>query len=756
MSAAGLRSVRRLVVVAGLCALAGPAPGARAGAPVVLPHPILFVTQFPIGQDFATIGSVFANHQASLQQVGRGGDLYLRYPDGALRNLTAEAGYGESGFQGAGSIAVRNPAVHWNGARAVFSMVVGAPTEQYLWETYFWQLYEVTGLGVGQTAVITLVPNQPSDANHVMPAYGTDGRILFVSDRPRGGEPHLYPQLDEYESTPTPTGLWSLDPATGDLRLLQHSPSGSFWPTVDRFGRVVFTRWDHLQRDQQADADALDGDTYGTFNWSDEGAAAIPLPERDEVFPEPRPERTDLLAGTNLEGHTSNHFFPWQVNEDGTEEEILSHLGRHELHEYFNRSLNDDPNLAEFIAAVSGRVNPNSIGNLLQIREHALTAGTYLGVDAPEFETHAAGQVIALPSPPGQPADLAVVSYLTHPATRTVVPDGQPPPAGHSGHYRNPLPLSDGRIVAAHTPETRAAANDGTRAFPEARYDFRLKVLLPGPGGYLVAGAALTPGISETISFWDPDVLVSYSGELWELDPVEVRPRPVPPRRTAVLPAPEAAVFLQEGVDPSALRADLESRGLALLSSRNVTSRDGLDRQQPFNLQVPGGESTVGAPGQVYAAAHLQLYQADQIRGMGGVADPSPGRRVLAQPLHDPAAVAMNPPNPSGPPASVAVALDGSAAAFVPVRRALAWQVTDPAGTPVVRERYWITFQPGEIRACDGCHGVNSTNQAGEPPSANPPEALRQLLRHWKDASGAIFSDGFESGDASAWSATVF
>ena len=37
-------------------------------------------------------------------------------------------------------------------------------------------------------------------------------------------------------------------------------------------------------------------------------------------------------------------------------------------------------------------------------------------------------------------------------------------------------------------------------------------------------------------------------------------------------------------------------------------------------------------------------------------------------------------------------------AAFVPARRAMTWQLTDPAGAPVVRERYWLTFQPGEIR----------------------------------------------------------
>jgi hypothetical protein len=45
-----------------------------------------------------------------------------------------------------------------------------------------------------------------------------------------------------------------------------------------------------------------------------------------------------------------NQFFPWQVNEDGTEEETLNHVGRHELGEYFNLSLTDDPNLIEFIA----------------------------------------------------------------------------------------------------------------------------------------------------------------------------------------------------------------------------------------------------------------------------------------------------------------------------------------------------------------------------------------------------------------------
>jgi hypothetical protein len=113
-------------------------------------YPILFATQIPIRDDFVTIGSTFGNHEPSMQQAARGGDLYIRYPNGVLKNLTQLAGYGSAGeFQDDDSIAVRDPAVHWDGNKAIFSMVIGAPEQQYQWETYYWQLYEVTGLGQG-------------------------------------------------------------------------------------------------------------------------------------------------------------------------------------------------------------------------------------------------------------------------------------------------------------------------------------------------------------------------------------------------------------------------------------------------------------------------------------------------------------------------------------------------------------------------------------------------------------------------------
>ncbi len=161
----------------------------------------------------------------------------------------------------------------------------------------------------------------------------------------------------------------------------------------------------------------------------------------------------------------------------------------------------------------------------------------------------------------------------------------------------------------------------------------------------------------------------------------------------------------------------------------------------------------MGAGGVVYDVSHLQIFEARQLRGIGGMASPNSGRRVLARPVDDPAI--DHPPAPGAPSGGVAVAADGSVAAFVPTRRALSWQLTAPDQEPVVRERYWLTFQPGEIRVCASCHGLNSADQADQGEPQNPPEALRQLLQHWRGSFLEIFADGFESGELDAWTSSV-
>lgn len=695
-------------------------------------NPILYVTQVPVS-GFATRTTTFGNHHASAQAVPRGGDLMIRYPDGSVRNLTQEAGFGASGFQGATAIAVREPSVHWSGTRALFSMVVGAPPVQYEHGSFRWQLYEISGLAQGATASIVKVPRQPA-YNNVSPFYASDDRVLFTSDRPRGGEAHLYPQLDEYESSPIVTGIWSLDPASGDLRLLNHTVSGAFTPSVDSFGRVIFTRWDHLQQDQQADADrAMPGNPpNGAFTWADESAAAARLALTAEVFPEPRSGNHPDNLANQANGHTFNHFMPWQLNQDGTSEETLNHVGRHEFGaSYIPRAFRNDSSLSDYSreAVFANRTYLHGDGGMFHLREDPLHPGTYYGSNVREFGTASANQIVRFSGSPALNGETMVMTAVTHPATAGYTADGATAGPSHSGMYRNPLPMSDGTLVAVHTAETRLDANEGTRAAPRYRYQFRLNALKAN-SNYFAAERLLTAGTRKALWYWDPDVRVDFDGVLWELDPVEVAARSRPPGRSDALEAPERAVLLEESVDEVQLRAWLAANDLALIVTRDNTSRDRGERQQPYNLRVPGGVSKVGDGGKVYDISHLQLFQADQVRGYGGAASPGAGRRPLAQALHDPKA--KNPPNPGAPAGSVKLGADGSSAAFVPARRAMTWQLTDAAGKAVVRERNWISFQPGEIRACASCHGLNTQDQAGGFAPLNKPEALRTLMRYWK------------------------
>lgn len=669
---------------------------------------IMFVTQPPFGGDFASANAVFGNHNPYTGSSPRGGDLYIRYGDGSLRNLTAEAGYGAKPGE---EIAVREPSVHWSGAKALFSMVIGGTTKND-YSPVFWQIYEVTGIGKGEPVSIRRLP-QPPDSNNVSPLYGTDDRILFTSDRPHNADKFNYPQLDEYESQPTNTGIWSMNPNGSDLRLLDHAVSGDFTPIIASDGRVIFTRWDHLQRDQQND----DSGGYGAFNYQSEGIATK-LNSFAELFPEPRtsPNRAQF------HGHTINQFFPWQVNEDGSGLETLNHIGRHELLSYFDSSHNGLP---EFIAPETRR----TAERFLQIKEDPAHPGYFVGTNAPEFYTHAAGQIIGLLAPESANPDQMQFDYLTSPATRSYYDDGQTPPQNHPGLFRNPTPLTNGALIAVRT--TYPVADRAINGVLSARYDFHLSRLQRQQDGYWSPmERVLQNPITKTISYWDNQTYaqLNYSGALWELDPVEVHARARPQRHATPLPNIEQQILTEElggqnGIDQ--LKTFLEARNLALIVSRDVTRR--ADRQQDVNLRIAGGTEQTADPGTTPVdLAYLQFFQGDLVRGY---ANNRAGRRPIAQPMHD----GLNPTLTGAPMTSVKLAGDGSMAALVPARRALTWQLTKPTGEAVVRERYWVTFAAGEIRSCTNCHGLNTTDVVmHQPAPTNPPQALRDLLRWYR------------------------
>ena len=727
------RPVRALALL-GLAAfnVAAPADDAK---DTTIPNPVMFVTQTPYASDFAMENSTFANHKGDSGSAPRGGALYVRYPDGELRNLTAELGYGVKKKK---PITVRDPHIYWDGTKALFSMVIGGVTKDDYTPVYF-QVYEVTGIGQGQTASITKLP-QPAKFNNVSPCYATDDRIIFTSDRPRNGDRNLYPQRDEYESTATVTGVWIMDADGANLHILDHAPSGDFDPFVDSFGRVVFTRWDHLQRDQQADADIyaiIRGQqvSYEAFTYESEDANTHhDLAPGDEVFPEARgthgingfdPTWDDLQATEN--GHTFNHFLPWAIDEDGSNHETVNHVGRHELVGYI-------PSARTYLQEAYAFSTPR-IENFLQISEDPTKPGRYYGTNAPEFSTHASGQIIRLDAPLGKNADDLAVKYITHKNTASYIPDGQQPDDTRPGHFRDPMPMTDGTLWAAHSAspyDDDATVNDPGYPNPftySSRYDFAIKQLVKGgPNKSYIPGARLNPGgIVGHAQYFENNGYrtVQYDGPMWELQPVEVVARTRPSAHETPVPDIEQAILETElggAAGVQELRDYLEANELALVVSRDVTMR--ADEQQDINLKVAGSAHQHAEAGSTPKEIKwLQFFSGQQLRGYRGS-----GRRVLARPIDN----ALNPPNANAPDGAVRIADDGSTAAFVPARRAMAWQTTEADGTAAVRERLWVTFKAGEIRTCTNCHGINKTDVFGNTPPTNSPQALADLLQWWK------------------------
>ena len=91
-----------------------------------------------------------------------------------------------------------------------------------------------------------------------------------------------------------------------------------------------------------------------------------------------------------------NQFFPWAINQDGTDEETVNHIGRHEIGgSYANASFTNDPNLQD-LYYYGDNYNTNTIENFLMVREDPNVPGLFYGIDAPEFGTHSGGQIVSI------------------------------------------------------------------------------------------------------------------------------------------------------------------------------------------------------------------------------------------------------------------------------------------------------------------------------------------------------------------------
>src|SRR5690606_29418660 len=284
----------------------------------------------------------------------------------------------------------------------------------------------------------------------------------------------------------------------------------------------------------------------------------------------------------------------WQMNQDGTDELTLNHIGRHELSfEYLPRSFRNDSALTDTanMSLFANRKEIRMDAGIFHIHEDPRTPGTYYGIYAREFGEGTTNQIVRFTGAPNLTAEQMVVTDAS-------------PASSSGGRFRNPLPTTSGAMVASYTSSSSFQSGS----------TLRLQQLGTNASGQFIAGTALTSGISKTVSWWDPDTRREYSGPLWEIEAAEVVARQRPPNPTLALPATERAVLAEEQVDEASLRNWLRSKGLALIVVRNQTSRDRADKQQPYNLQVPGGVRTTNGNGRVYDIAHFQILQGNLIR----------------------------------------------------------------------------------------------------------------------------------------------
>src|SRR6185503_10505399 len=108
------------------------------------------------------------------------------------------------------------------------------------------------------------------------------------------------------------------------------------------------------------------------------------------------------------------------------------------------------------------------------------------------------------------------IAYLTPISTRSPASDSNSIPADDTGAYRNPLMTTDGYLIASHSACAigEVPATD-TNGMESSSYDFRLKFLQLS-NGYYVPQTPLTAGLTNAISYWSPDELVTQTNRLWE------------------------------------------------------------------------------------------------------------------------------------------------------------------------------------------------------------------------------------------------
>jgi hypothetical protein len=190
-----------------------------------LRHSVVFVHQKPVlpeqddrpvplilfragGAIYSTFSNFTGPDLDKLQPIGS--HLVRLDPDGSLDVLGPVRG-----------VAVRDPEVSYDAKTILFAMKRGSRGK--------WQIHEIGADGRNLRRI-----SRDDRYNDFEPAYVPDGRIVFLSDRPK--------LLDPIFQQPS-AQLHLMRPDGSGVVQLSTEPGGEFNPTVSSDGRLLFTRW---------------------------------------------------------------------------------------------------------------------------------------------------------------------------------------------------------------------------------------------------------------------------------------------------------------------------------------------------------------------------------------------------------------------------------------------------------------------------------------------------------------------------------
>ncbi|MBT8107669.1 MAG: PD40 domain-containing protein [Gammaproteobacteria bacterium] len=230
--------------------------------PVVIDFPIAYIkSPLPLDDN-----GVFEQQDVREQiTFDFGADLYYRdrAAVGAEEiNITGEI------TQGLG--AIRDVEIDYDGSRLLFSM--RTPFDENVAEedqVATWNIWQYT---FESAELVRVIPsNLTAEAGHdIMPKYLPDGRIIFASTRQRQSQALLldenkgaFPAMDEDENEYA-FNLHVMNDDGGEMRQVTFNQSHDLDPSVMADGKIVFSRWDHNQSNNQINLYRMNPDGSAT------------------------------------------------------------------------------------------------------------------------------------------------------------------------------------------------------------------------------------------------------------------------------------------------------------------------------------------------------------------------------------------------------------------------------------------------------------------------------------------------------------